>query len=210
MEGGVKADAKESMDGSRRKWLIATSIAGGIAGVVTLVPFVDSFAPSEKARAAGAPVTVDISTLGPGEMMTVAWRGMPVFLVNRTDRMLADVVKAAAMVADPSTRHPFSMPLPNYCRNEYRSRANHQNLLVVVGVCTHLGCTPRPRFQEGPQANLPDNWPGGFLCPCHGSTYDLAGRVFRNKPAPQNLDVPRYLFASPVSVLIGQDELGEA
>ncbi|MGP8434506.1 ubiquinol-cytochrome c reductase iron-sulfur subunit [Paraburkholderia fungorum] len=209
MEGEVKADAKEGMDGSRRKWLIATSVAGGIAGVVTLVPFVDSFAPSEKARAEGAPVTADISTLGPGEMMTVAWRGMPVFVVNRTEEMLADVVKAGSMVADPSTRHPFSMPLPNYCKNEYRSRANHQSLLVVVGVCTHLGCTPRPRFQPGPQANLPDNWPGGFLCPCHGSTYDLAGRVFRNKPAPQNLDVPRYMFLSPVSVLIGRDEQGE-
>jgi ubiquinol-cytochrome c reductase iron-sulfur subunit len=208
MEGEVKTDAKESMDGSRRKWLIATSVAGGIAGVATLVPFVDSFAPSEKARAEGAPVTVDISTLRPGEMMTVAWRGMPVFLVNRTEGMLADVIKANPMVADPSTRHPFSMPLPRYCENEYRSRANHQRLLIVVGVCTHLGCTPRPRFQEGPQANLPDNWPGGFLCPCHGSTYDLAGRVLRNKPAPQNLDVPRYTFASPASVLIGHDEQG--
>ncbi|WP_424105474.1 ubiquinol-cytochrome c reductase iron-sulfur subunit [Paraburkholderia sp.] len=210
MEGEVKTDAKESVHGSRRKWLIATSVAGGVAGVATLVPFVDSFAPSEKARAEGAPVTADISTLAPGEMMTVAWRGMPVFLVNRTEGMLADVVKSDDLVADPSTRHPFSMPLPQYCRNEYRSRANHQNLLVVVGVCTHLGCTPRPRFQAGPQANLPDNWPGGFLCPCHGSTYDLAGRVFRNKPAPQNLDVPRYMFVSPVSVLIGQDEQGEA
>ncbi|RKE25253.1 ubiquinol-cytochrome c reductase iron-sulfur subunit [Paraburkholderia sp. BL23I1N1] len=201
---------RENVDGSRRKWVIATSVAGGIAGVATLVPFVDSFAPSEKARAAGAPVAVDISTLGPGEMVTVAWRGMPVFVVNRTEVMLADVVKANSMVADPDTRHPFSMPLPKYCTNEYRSRANHQNLLVVVGVCTHLGCTPRPRFQEGPQANLPDNWPGGFLCPCHGSTYDLGGRVFKNKPAPQNLDVPRYMFGSTQSVLIGRDEQGEA
>ncbi|SRR5258708_681898 len=209
-EGELEADVKEGTDSSRRRWLIATSVAGSIAGVATLVPFVDSFAPSEKARAAGAPVTVDISQLRPGEMVTVAWRGMPVFVVNRTESMLTDVVKANDMVADPSTGHPFSMPLPNYCRNEYRSRENHRNLLVVVGVCTHLGCTPRPRFQEGPEANLPDNWPGGFLCPCHGSTYDLAGRVFRNKPAPQNLDVPRYMFASSASVLIGQDEQGEA
>lgn len=210
MEGEVEADANVGLDDSRRRWLIATSVAGGIAGVVALVPFVDSFAPSEKARAAGAPVAVDISQLMPGEMMTVAWRGMPVFVVNRTERMLADVIKANSMVADPSTRHPFSMPLPRYCSNEYRSRANHLNLLVVVGVCTHLGCTPRPRFQEGPQANLPDSWPGGFLCPCHGSTYDLAGRVFKNKPAPQNLDVPRYMFESTESVLIGRDEQGEA
>ncbi|NYH18856.1 ubiquinol-cytochrome c reductase iron-sulfur subunit [Paraburkholderia bryophila] len=206
----MEADANVGLDDSRRRWLIATSVAGGIAGVVALVPFVDSFAPSEKARAAGAPVAVDISQLMPGEMMTVAWRGMPVFVVNRTERMLADVIKANSMVADPSTRHPFSMPLPRYCSNEYRSRANHLNLLVVVGVCTHLGCTPRPRFQEGPQANLPDSWPGGFLCPCHGSTYDLAGRVFKNKPAPQNLDVSRYMFESTESVLIGRDEQGEA
>ncbi|MHB9838012.1 ubiquinol-cytochrome c reductase iron-sulfur subunit [Paraburkholderia terrae] len=205
----MDADAGEGTDVSRRRWLIVTSVAGSIAGVTTLVPFVDSLAPSEKARAAGAPVTVDISQLRPGEKVTVAWRGMPVFVVSRTKSMLA-VIKANPMVADPSTRHPFSMPLPSYCRNEYRSRASHENLLVVVGVCTHLGCTPRPRFEEGPQANLPDDWLGGFLCPCHGSTYDLAGRVFRNKPAPQNLDVPRYMFASPVSVLIGQDEQGEA
>lgn len=197
-------------DDSRRQWLIATSIAGGIAGVTTLVPFVASLAPSQMTRAAGAPVAVDISHLEPGAMMTVAWRGVPVFLVNRTPAMLKAVVAANSLVADPSSARPFSMPLPDYCKNEYRSRVDHQNLLVVVGVCTHLGCTPRPRFQPGPQANLPDNWPGGFLCPCHGSTYDLAGRVFKDKPAPQNLDVPRYRFASPTSVLVGEDERGDA
>ncbi len=201
---------QESVDDNRRAWLIATSVAGGIAGVATLAPFVDSLAPSERAKAAGAPVTADIGNLRGGEMMTVAWRGMPVFLVNRTDRMLADVAAADSMVADPATRHPFSMPLPGYCRNEYRSRSDHRNLLVVIGVCTHLGCTPGARFQEGPQPSLPDNWPGGFLCPCHGSTYDLAGRVFRNKPAPQNLDVPRFMFPSPTTVSIGRDEQGDA
>jgi ubiquinol-cytochrome c reductase iron-sulfur subunit len=160
--------------------------------------------PSEKSRAAGAPVKVDISRLLPGAMITVAWRGVPVFLVNRTPAMLRAVVTANSMVADPSTERPFSMPMPDYCKNEYRSRADHQNLLVVVGVCTHLGCTPRPRFEAGPQANLPDNWPGGFLCPCHGSTYDLAGRVFKDKPAPQNLDVPRFRFASLATVIVGK------
>jgi ubiquinol-cytochrome c reductase iron-sulfur subunit len=120
----------------------------------------------------------------------VARRGVPVFLVNRTAKMLADVETADPMVADPATEHPFSMALPRYCKNEYRSRADHQNILVVVGVCTHLGCTPRSRFQVGPQANLPNNWPGGFLCRCHGSTYDLAGRVFRNKPAPKRVFGP--------------------
>ncbi|MGP8434271.1 ubiquinol-cytochrome c reductase iron-sulfur subunit [Paraburkholderia fungorum] len=202
--------AQDRMDDGRRRWLIATSVAGSIAGVATFVPFIDSFAPSEKTRAAGAPVRADISKLDAGDMMTVGWRGVPVFVVSRTPQMLAEVVAANAMVADPDTKRPFSMPLPGYCRNEYRSRAEHRNILVVVGVCTHLGCTPRPRFQPGPQANLPDTWPGGFLCPCHGSTYDLAGRVFKDKPAPQNLDVPRYMFDSLTSVVIGKDEHGEA
>lgn len=206
----MKTEAQGPVDERRRGWLIATSVVGGIGGVATLIPFVDSFSPPASAKAAGAPVSADIGKLMPGDMVTVAWRGKPIFLVNRTEQMLADVVKADPMVADPDTRHPFSMPLPPYCRNEYRSRASHPNLLVVVGVCTHLGCTPRPRFQAGPQPGLPDNWPGGFLCPCHGSTYDLAGRVFKDKPAPQNLDVPRYMFSSPTEVVIGQDEHGEA
>ncbi|MDR5732925.1 ubiquinol-cytochrome c reductase iron-sulfur subunit [Caballeronia sp. LZ025] len=198
------------VDGGRRTWLIATTVAGGFGGVATVVPFVSSFAPSEKAKAAGAPVEVDISGLKPGEMMTVAWRGRPVWIVNRTEEMLADIKKADSEVADPNSKMEFSMPLPEYCNNEYRSRADHKNILVTVAVCTHLGCTPTPRFTEGPQPNLPDNWPGGFLCPCHGSTYDLAGRVFKNKPAPQNLDVPPYMFTSATQLVIGKDEKGEA
>ena len=200
----------DSVDGSRRTWLIATSVAGGIGGVATVVPFVASFAPSEKARAAGAPVEADISNLEPGSMMTVAWRGKPVWILNRTDRMMADVVKATPELADPDSKNPFSMPMPEYCQNQFRSRPEHKNILVAVAVCTHLGCTPTPRFQEGPQPNLPNDWPGGFLCPCHGSTYDLAGRVFKNKPAPQNLDIPRFMFASPTQIVIGKDEQGEA
>jgi ubiquinol-cytochrome c reductase iron-sulfur subunit len=198
------------VDGSRRSWLIATTVAGGFGGVATVIPFVSSFAPSEKAKAAGAPVEVDISSLKPGDMMTVAWRGKPVWIINRTDEQLADVKKADGEVADPKSKMEFSMPLPEYCNNEFRSRADHKNIFVAVAVCTHLGCTPTPRFQEGPQPNLPDNWPGGFLCPCHGSTYDLAGRVFKNKPAPQNLDVPPYMFTSATQLVIGKDEKGEA
>jgi ubiquinol-cytochrome c reductase iron-sulfur subunit len=201
---------KDRVDGSRRTWLITTSVAGGIGGVAAVVPFAASFAPSEKARAAGAPVEVDIGNLEPGSMMTVAWRGKPVWILNRTDRMLADVKKAVPQLADPDTKNPFSMPLPEYCQNEFRSRPEHKNVLVAVAVCTHLGCTPTARFQEGPQPNLPDDWPGGFLCPCHGSTYDLAGRVFKNKPAPQNLDIPRFMFTSATQVVIGKDEKGEA
>ena len=197
-------------DSGRRRWLIAVSVTGGIGGIATIVPFADSFTPSKKARAEGAPVSVDMSRLARVDMVTVAWRGMPVFVVNRTDEMMASVLAANGMLADPTSRHPFSMPLPKYCDNPYRSRRSHPNVLVVMGVCTHLGCTPSPRFQKGPQPNLPDDWPGGFLCPCHGSTYDLAGRVFKDKPAPQNLDVPRFRFDSPLQLSIGMDEHREA
>ncbi|KMQ81230.1 Ubiquinol-cytochrome C reductase iron-sulfur subunit [Candidatus Burkholderia pumila] len=198
------------VDGGRRTWLIATTVAGGFGGVATLVPFVGSFAPSEKAKAAGAPVEVDISALKPGEMMTVAWRGKPVWVLNRTEEMFTDIKKADNEVADPKSKMEFSMPLPEYCNNEFRSRADHKNIFVAVAVCTHLGCTPTPRLQEGAQPNLPDNWPGGFLCPCHGSTYDLAGRVFKNKPAPQNLDIPPFMFTTATQLVIGKDEKGEA
>jgi len=206
----MREKEKDRVDNSRRTWLIATSVAGGIGGLATAVPFAASLEPSEKARAAGAPVEVNIGGLDPGSMMTVAWRGKPVWVLNRTDRMLADVKKAVPQLADPDSKNPFSMPLPAYCKNEFRSRAEHKNVLVAVAVCTHLGCTPTARFQEGPQPNLPDDWPGGFLCPCHGSTYDLAGRVFKNKPAPQNLDVPPFMFTSATQLVIGKDEKGEA
>ncbi|MDW9237928.1 ubiquinol-cytochrome c reductase, iron-sulfur subunit [Burkholderia thailandensis] len=148
------------VDSGRRTWLIATSVAGGVGGVATVIPFAASMAPSTKAKAAGAPVEVDISALKPGEMLTIPWRGKPVWVLYRTDDMLADVVKADKEVADPQSKSPYSMPLPSYCANEYRSRADHKNILVVMAVCTHLGCTPTSRFTPGPQPNLPDDWPG--------------------------------------------------
>ena len=190
--------------------MIVTSAAGAVGCVGTMIPFVEYFEPSARARAMGAPVAADIRALKPGEAMTVAWRGMPVMLVRRTPAMLAAIPHCDALVADPHSTHPYSIPLPEYCRNEYRSRASRPDLLVVIAVCTHLGCTPLARLQPGPQAGLPDDWPGGFFCPCHGSTYDLAGRVFKDKPAPQNLDVPRYMFRGPDTVIIGRDEHGEA
>lgn len=202
---------RKLVDERRRTWLIVTSTIGGIGTLATLVPFVESLNPPEKAKAAGAPVRVDVSQLAPGTMMTVAWRGEPVFVVNRTPEMLKEVRKADPMVADPDSKHPFSMPLPKYCNKKIRSRKENPGLLVVVGVCTHLGCTPTARFQAGAQPSLPGDWLGGFLCPCHGSTYDLAGRVFRDKPAPQNLDVPPYMFeTSNTDLVIGADESGEA
>ncbi len=200
----------KTVNSERRHWLIATSVAGGIGGIATLLPFAGSLAPSERAKAAGAPVEADISHLHTGEVMTVAWRGKPVWIINRSDEMLADVDKADPMIADPDSKNPFSMPLPDYCKNKYRARVEHPNILVLIGICTHLGCSPVPRFQTGPQHSLPNDWPGGWLCPCHGSTFDLAGRVFKNKPAPQNLDVPPYMFLSSTRIVIGKDEKGEA
>lgn len=153
--GRVMRDKEEKrVDSSRRTWLIATSVVGGVGGVAAVVPFAASMAPSTKAKAAGAPVEVDIGNLKPGELLTVAWRGKPVWVLNRTDAMLSDVVKADKEVADPTTKSPYSMPLPPYCANEYRSRADRKNILVVMAVCTHLGCTPSQRFVPGPQPNL--------------------------------------------------------
>ncbi|CAG2155350.1 ubiquinol-cytochrome c reductase iron-sulfur subunit [Cupriavidus numazuensis] len=184
---------------ARRRWLIATATAGGVGCVVTLVPFVEYFEPSARARALGAPVTVDIQALKEREVVT-----------KRSPDMLAQIPKCDALVADPQSRHPYSLPLPKYCRNEFRARASRPGILVVTAVCTHLGCTPLARLRPGPQPGLPDDWPGGFFCPCHGSTYDLAGRVFKDKPAPQNLDVPRFMFSHPDVLIIGKDEQGEA
>jgi len=195
---------------NRRTWLIATSVVGGLGGIAAAVPFVASLAPSEKARQAGASIEVDISQLTPGNMMTVEWRGLPVWILHRTAAMLASLQKPDVRLADPQSDNPYSMPLPPYCRNRYRARMERPEIFVAIGLCTHLGCMPIPAFQAGKQPGLPTDWPGGFLCPCHGSLFDLAGRVFKNQPAPQNLDVPRYLFSSPVKLVIGHDEHGEA
>jgi ubiquinol-cytochrome c reductase iron-sulfur subunit len=168
------------------------------------VPFVASLAPSERAKAAGAAVEVDISDLKPGEMATVEWRGKPVWLVKRTPEQVESLRKTDALVADPkSLRKPDELT-PEYARNEYRSRK--PELLVAVGICSHLGCSPTAKLQAGPQPSLPDDWLGGFFCPCHGSLFDLAGRVFKNKPAPDNLEVPPHMYLSDSRLLIGEDK----
>lgn len=197
-------------DNSRRNWIIATCVSGGAAGVATAVPLVCTFAPSERAKAAGAPVEVDISSLKPGEMKVAEWRGKPVWILKRTPEMLASLSKTDALVADPKSEKPYTMDVPEYCKNEDRARPEHKDVLVVVGICSHLGCSPSSKFQAGPQPSLPDDWQGGFLCPCHGSTFDLAGRVFKNKPAPNNLDVPPYMYLTDTKIVIGKDEKGEA
>jgi len=194
----------QKIDGGKRTWIIASSCAGAIGAGFVAVPFIKSFEPSERARAAGAPVEVDISALKPGEKMTVEWRGKPVWIVRRTPEQLAVLPKLDPLLADPlSKRNPDELT-PPYARNEDRSIK--PEILVVVGICTHLGCSPSDKFVPGPQPSLPDNWPGGFLCPCHGSTFDMAGRVYKDKPAPDNLEVPPHVYLSDSRILIGEEK----
>jgi ubiquinol-cytochrome c reductase iron-sulfur subunit len=201
---------EKRVDSGRRGLLLATAAAGGVVGVSTAGALVSTFQPSERAKAAGAPVEVDISEVKPGEMKVVEWRGNPVWILRRTPDMMASVQKNDDKVADPASDKVYQLAMPAYCKNATRSRAEHKDVLVVVGICSHLGCSPSSRFAEGAQPNLPDDWHGGFLCPCHGSTFDLAARVFKNKPAPTNLDVPRHMYLSDNKILIGKDEQGEA
>ena len=193
----------QQVDHGKRTWLIATGCAGAVGGVATAVPFVSSFQPSERERAAGAAVEVDISAIRPGEKLTVAWRGKPVWILRRTPEQVADLPKNDAGLADPkSERNAY--PTPLYAKNEGRSIK--PEYFIAVGICTHLGCAPSDKLQAGPQPSLPDDWKGGFLCPCHGSTFDLAGRVFKNKPAPDNLEVPPHMYLSDTTILIGEDK----
>jgi ubiquinol-cytochrome c reductase iron-sulfur subunit len=201
---------EKQVDSGRRGLLVATCAAGGVAGLATAGAFVSTFQPSERAKAAGAPVEVDISTLSPGEMKTVEWRGKPVWIMKRSPEMV-NVLKSKKIdgqLADPQSERNKDDLTPPYARNEFRSIK--PDVLVAVGICSHLGCSPSTKFQPGPQPSLPDDWAGGFLCPCHGSTFDLAGRVYKNKPAPDNLQVPRHMYVGDGKLIIGKDEKGEA
>ena len=195
--------ADNELDRGKRRFLVAaTSVAGGIAGVATAVPFVASMLPSERAKAAGAPVEADIGNLAPGEMTRVEWRGKPVLIVRRTKEMLETVVQSDGKVADPKSERKKELT-PEYARNEFRSIK--PEYLVVVGICSHLGCSPVDKFKAQAEAFDAD-WKGGFYCPCHGSLFDLAGRVYKNKPAPDNLEVPPYTYLSDTKLLIGEDK----
>jgi len=204
MEGAAPLQLPE--DPSRRFWIGTACAVGGVAGAGVALPLVSTFAPSDKARAAGAPVEVDIATLAPGEMRTVEWRGKPVWVIRRTEEQLASLAKLNDDMADPDSKRAGYTP--EYAKNEHRSR--EPELFVCVGICTHLGCSPTPRFATGAQPGLPTNWEGGFLCPCHGSTFDMAGRVYKNKPAPDNLEVPPYQYLSESRIIIGVDEDNKA
>ena len=194
----------QKIDGGKRTWIIASGCAGAVGAGFLAVPLVSSFEPSERARAAGAPVEADISGLKPGEKMTVGWRGKPVWILRRTPAQLAELPKLDGALADPASGRTNFSTTPSYALNDWRSIK--PEYLVVIGICTHLGCSPGDKFTPGPQPSLPDNWEGGFLCPCHGSTFDMAGRVFKDKPAPDNLEVPPHMYLSDSRILIGEDK----
>jgi ubiquinol-cytochrome c reductase iron-sulfur subunit len=196
--------SEQQVDGAKRTWLIASGCMGAVGGAAVAVPFVSSFQPSERARAAGASVEVDISELKPGEKLTVEWRGKPVWIIKRTPEQVAELPKNDALLADPNSLRKPDEFTPEYARNEHRSIK--PEIMVAVGICTHLGCSPSDKFTPGPQPSLPDTWPGGFLCACHGSTFDLAGRVYKNKPAPDNLEVPPHMYLADNRLLIGEDK----
>ena len=194
----------QPIDSSKRTWLIASGCAGAVGGVATAIPVVSTFQPSERAKAAGAAVEVDIAGIKPGEKMTVEWRGKPVWIVRRTPEQLATLGKVTSQLADPESKRKPDELTPVYARNEGRSIK--PEFFVAVGICTHLGCSPSDKFAMGAQPSLPDDWQGGYLCPCHGSTFDMAGRVYKNKPAPDNLEIPPHVFLSDSKLLIGEDK----
>ncbi len=194
-------------DKEKRTFLIAGCAGGGALGAAGLGALVSSFQPSERAKAAGAPVEVDIADLKEGEMKIAEWRGTPVWILRRTAAMLATLKITEPGLVDPgSDRRPDYTP--KYAHNQHRSIK--PEFLIVIGICTHLGCSPNQKLTPGPQPSLPNDWQGGFLCPCHGSTFDLAARVFKNKPAPDNLPVPRHMYLSDTRIVIGRDQEGEA
>jgi ubiquinol-cytochrome c reductase iron-sulfur subunit len=191
----------QKVDKTRRNLVVATTLVGGAASVGAATPFVASMWPSERAKAAGAPVEIDISKLALGELSVFEWRGQPIWVMRRTPDMLKDIKKVDAAVVDPRSEVPQQ---PAYAKNEYRSIK--PELMVLVGICTHLGCSPTPKLQ--PDGDMGAEWQGGFYCPCHGSKFDLAGRVYKGVPAPTNLVVPPYQYLSDGTLLIGADEKG--
>lgn len=191
--------------GRRRFLTAATSVVGGAGAVGIAVPFVASWNPSARAKAAGAPVKYNISKLEPGQMVTVEWRGKPVYVVRRTEEVLQNLEKVAPLLRDPDSEESLQPPYVNP-----ENRAIKPQLLVLVGLCTHLGCAPTYRPEVGVADLGGDDWMGGFFCPCHGSKFDLAGRVYKGVPAPTNLDVPPYSYEGDDVIVIGVDQEGSA
>ena len=199
----MATDAIVVDEGKRRFLVAATSVVGGIGAVATAVPFVMSFWPSERAKAAGAPVDIDISKIEPGQKIDIEWGGKVVWLINRTKPMLDSLPQLDAKVADPNSEVDQQ---PAYCKNEHRSIKD--DMWIAIGICTHLGCSPTFRPEVAPPDLGPD-WLGGFFCPCHQSKFDLAGRVYKGVPAPTNLVIPPHKYLSDTKIVIGQGQDGK-
>jgi len=196
------SDGEVVINQSRRRFLTAaTSVVGAAGAVGVAVPFVGSWNPSAKAKAAGAPVRINLASIQPGQMITEEWRGKPVFIVRRTDEALAGLEKVAGEVSDPESQNKQQ---PDYAQNGTRSR--RPEFMIMLGVCTHLGCAPQFRPDVGAKDLGGDSWQGGFFCPCHGSKFDLAGRVYKSVPAPVNLEVPPHMYESDTVIVVGLDE----
>jgi len=198
--------SQEGVDPRRRRLLQITTGLGVVGTAFAAAPFVMSMMPSARAKAAGAPVEVDISKIEPGQMLTIEWRGKPVWIVRRTPEMLASLKQVEPLLADPGSNVVDQQPA--YAKNE--TRAIKPEVLVLVGICTHLGCSPDKRLAAGGASGLGEDWLGGFFCPCHGSKFDLAGRVYKNVPAPTNLVVPPHSYVADTRIMIGVDPKGAA
>lgn len=195
----------DGVNNNKRRFLVAsTTVVGAVGAGFVAVPFIKSWNPSARARAAGAAVKADISKLEEGQMITVEWRGKPVYIVKRNDNNLKDLENRTDFLSDPGSE---ASKQPDYCKNPYRARDAHKKVAVLIGVCTHLGCAPKhlPDLNNSFAPSLGSDWKGGFFCPCHGSKYDLSGRIFSGMPAPLNLPIPPYKYLSDTLILIGED-----
>ena len=199
----AKINKKVNLD--RRRFLVTVTSVTGAIGVTSLsIPFVSSMLPSEKAKAAGVSVQVDVSQVEQGKVLTTEWRGQPVWILNRSDSMIKSLESNPKKLSDPNLK--VSSQQPKYCQN--KTRSIKPNMLVIVGICTHLGCSPSPRLS--PKGDMGENWEGGFFCSCHGSKFDLAGRVFKGSPAPTNLVVPPHKYLNENAIIIGEDTKDKA
>jgi ubiquinol-cytochrome c reductase iron-sulfur subunit len=197
----------EGVDRDKRRFLtLLTTAVGAVGAGFAATPFVLSMMPSARAKAAGAPVEVDIGKLEPGQLMTVEWRGKPVWILRRTQSMVDGLAAQDQNLVDPDSKVTDQQPA--YAAN--KARSIKPEILVLVGICTHLGCSPQQKLAIGPASGLGEDWPGGFFCPCHGSKFDLAGRVYKNVPAPTNLPVPPHMFVTDTKIVIGEDKKGAA
>lgn len=194
--------SEKKIDNTRRNLIVATAAVSGAAGAAVAIPFAWSWWPSERAKAAGAPVAVDVSKLAPGELAVVEWRGKPVWVIRRTKEMLESLKAVAGRLTDPNSN---ASTQPEYAKNE--ARALKAEYMVMEGVCTHLGCSPQLKPADA-KAEMGADWGGGFYCPCHGSKFDYAGRVFKGAPAPLNLPVPPHAYVSEGTIVIGEEKKG--